>query len=343
MRTNVFAPTFDLCDSYGRVASELAAGLEQLGWQVNRIGEAAPAQVVTPCFGGFLLGYPTHHERFGALATASAGVRVALTMFEATALPEGWVGALNRCDAVVAPSRFVREVFIREGVSVPVHIVPLSVSAVYTKQPVLRAWDGSSPFRVLVIGDRGARKGWWEALLAFHQAFGDDPRYELILKTRKTALRVSNPNVRIIEGDYSDIEMRALYDSAHLMVFPGREGFGLPPREFAGTGGVAMALDWGGTADGIYQWGAAIPVAGMEPAFRDNAALVGTGEWAVPDVARMAKMMRAIADDYALYAHNAYINAQTFVKNTYIPRYFGLRCASIYKQVMEEHDACIVG
>src|SRR5690606_12701591 len=120
------------------------------------------------------------------------------------------------------------------------------------------------------------------AAQAFNKAFGDDMRYRLILKSRTDAVNVSisNPNIEIIAQDMSDEEMCQLYHRAHVMLFPTRgEGFGLPPREFAATGGLAMATNWGGTAENIDRWGIPIEHA-MEPAYNTTSKWAGTvGEW----------------------------------------------------------------
>jgi len=43
---NVGSPNFDPCDSYGRLANELADGLTQRGWRVNRLGWKPPKQPI---------------------------------------------------------------------------------------------------------------------------------------------------------------------------------------------------------------------------------------------------------------------------------------------------------
>lgn len=337
-RLNIFSPSFDPCDSYGRLANELATGIEAQGGSVNRIGGDAPDRPIRPVFGGLLLGYPTLYGAYGALA--STGPRVAVTMFESTILPPGWVENLNRCDAVVVPSSWCADVFRANGVRVPVHTVPLGVSDAFLQYRQRN--PQRQPFTFLAIADRGQRKGWLDVGLAFDQAFGQDPAYRLIFKSRRLPIRISNPNIEVIAADYSDAELAALYTRAHVMVFPARgEGFGLPPREFAGTGGLALATNWSGLADDIEHWGVPINRFSLTPAWSERNDWHGQlGVWAAVDVAELAQQMRIVAEHYAVYAERL-DNTAAFVRETYSWTRFANRVYDIWKEIADgrtQHD-----
>ena len=327
---NVCTPTFDRCDSYGRIANELSAWLSQAGHSANHFGVDAPQQVIQPVFGGILLGYPTLHKEFGALV--NMGVRVALTMFESTILPDDWVAALNKCDAVIVPADWLLAVFRANGVEVPIDVIPLGISEAFKRvhqRPQCR------PFTFLAFGDRGQRKGWSQAILTFNRVFGDDLDYKLIIKSRNLPFDLSNPNIEVIREDYDDQQLAELYGRCHVLLFPScGEGFGLPPREFAATGGVALATNWGGTADDIQQWGIALPYS-MTAAWADKAAWRGKlGQWAIVDQDDLARQMRHVADNYDSYLQFAR-QASEFVAERYRWSHFAERVFDIYQQSME--------
>jgi glycosyltransferase involved in cell wall biosynthesis len=311
---NLGSPNWAWADSYGRVARELDAGLRNLGFPVNTWGDGAPRNHVGIGAGGILLGYPTHHPKFGALL--NMGYRMALTMFESNQLPPEWKKHLNQCGDVVVPSRAMLGIFRRSGVKARLHHIPLGISDVY-KQIRRRRWDGSRPLTFLALADRGHRKGWWEAVQAFLGAFGEDERFRLILKARHFPLRVENPNIELITGDYTDEEMLNLYHRAHVMLFPTKgEGFGFPPREFVATGGIALATRWGGTADHLDDWGWGIPYE-PEIAWRGREDWHGKlGYWARADSVSLWEIMRDIADNFDGYASQA-LDKAAFVHDTY--------------------------
>lgn len=298
---------WDMADSYGLIACQLARHLSRLGVYVNaismgdRLVDGQPADVraiveqpIRADRGGLLLGYPTSYERYSPLAMV--GAKVAVTMFESTKLPPGWTPVLNQCDAVVVPSQFCADVFAGNGVTAPIHVVPLGIGEAY--QPVLR--EEREVFTFLAFLDRGRRKGGLCALQAFLKAFGDDPAVRLVLKGREgqVSLQAVNHNVDIVQADMTEEELYRLYLSADVLVNPNMgEGFGLIPREFAATGGLSLATDWSGTAEDIDYWGLPIPYTLVPADWKGALNLephAPLGMWAQPDESELALLMRAV-------------------------------------------------
>lgn len=298
---------FDYADSYGLIASRIATHLAGKGHHVNayallgaQVGNQEPAvRAITqapriPSFGGLFLGYPTGYHQHGA--PFAAGPRVAVTMFESTKLPADWIEPLNDMDAVIVPSEFCRTVFRDSGVNVPLHVVPLGIGETYQYRPRERG----KPLTFLAFFDRGERKGGFVALQAFLRAFGEDMNYRLILKHRnaKVPFTLTNPNIEVIHADMTEAELYDLYCRCDVLINPHKgEGFGLIPREFAASGGLALTTGWSGTADHISEWGCALPYA-LEPAhWRGNKTLEGQelGYWAALDPAEVAHHLKMVA------------------------------------------------
>ena len=321
-------------ESYGRIARELAAHLEKEGVHVNRIGGNTPQQTrpIRMALGGIALGYPTNVQADGELL--KVGPVVWLTMFESTRLPFLWTDILNSGQAVVVPSRWQVDTLRDSGVTVPVTVAPLGVSKSFTMQERTQG----RPYTFLTVADRGTRRGWDKAGFAFMRAFGDDPNYRLLLKARKDNPfpGVQNDNIHFIKADLTDIEMNALYGQADCMVWPGREGFGLPPREFAATGGTSIALNWGGTADDLPQWGLPIKVAGMVSAWKSHSKYEGVGQWADPDVDDLATTMLHVAANRDFYRERARQQA-AFVRLKYQWSTFSETVLEVWKEACIQH------
>lgn len=290
MIPNVFVQNWSPSTGYGRMANELADRAEFVaGGHVNRIGEGSPNTNVVPGLGGVLMGYPSFFGDFGALA--QIGVRMALTMFESTKLPDDWIAPLNALDAVVVPCSWCADVFRNSGVTTPIHVVPLGISPAF-RYDSRRVQD---KFRILAIGDKNSwiRKGTHRAMWAFMKAFGDSTDVELVIKSKDGPMfeSVLNPNIALVDADYDERQLNDFYHSFDLMVFPScGEGFGLPPREFAATGGLVIATDFSGTGADLPQWG--IPLGyKLASAWQGHDVNVGIGEWAEADVDQLASLM----------------------------------------------------
>jgi glycosyltransferase involved in cell wall biosynthesis len=319
---SIYTPgKWELTDSYGLIACQLGRRLARMGAHVNAMSlekcdpASQPSDIqelletpIRASLGGILLGYPNNHWKHGGMALA--GPRVAITMFESTKLPSGWVGSLNECTAVIVPSTFCEEVFLAEGVTAPITVIPLGIDDSY--HPVHRN-PAANPFTFLAFADRGRRKGAHDAIQAFLKAFGDDPCYRLLLKSRERVLEINilNDNIEMIQQDMNTDELYALYQSAHCMIFASKgEGFGLPPREFAASGGAVIATVWSGTAEHIEEWGIPLSYA-LGPAWVGHHEFekYGLGQWAEPDVDSLAVLMRYVASERQQVLDEAYARA----------------------------------
>jgi glycosyltransferase involved in cell wall biosynthesis len=320
---SLYAPDYDPYSGYGRMALELVHWISGTGVHVNPLGVPSEkiqystqseavrellSKPIMPALGGIKLGYPSLYEEYAALG--SEGPSMAVTMFESTRFPEGWATSLNQCQAVVVPSRWLEKAMRQNGVMRPqIHVIPLGISEVYVppasgQRKVRVPPTPENPYRFLTIGDRGRRKGWDVALKAFRHVFGDREDVQLVIKARKGSFPydIQHNNVRVIRDDLDERRMRDLYLYCDCMVFPSRgEGFGLPPREFAATGGPAICTEW--WADDVQQWGYRVEYS-MVRAWEQHEKHEGLGKWAEPDQAHLEKqMLHVFEQDPAIIAY----------------------------------------
>jgi len=323
MILNVCTPgALDPADSFGLIAIELGRHLQRLGNYVNlySLGPREVAfqdaeiaalirQPVRAGMGGIFGGYPTTHVQYPN-PLLQMGPRVAVTMFESSKIPEGWDRPLNACSAIVTPCRFCRDIFREAGVTVPIHVIPLGVNEIYRPAPRC----DSRPFTFLAFIDRGLRKGGIQAMDAFIAAFGDDTGYKLILKGRKSKINATilNPNIELIQEDYSETQMRDLFYRADAMIANTRgEGFGLLPRQAAACGCIALATNFAGTADDIDAWGVPLPCRRVRADWSHHGRLskMDLGEWAEVDTVDLVAMLRDVANRREEYQARAQAQA----------------------------------
>src|SRR5690606_20065018 len=184
------------------------------GYFVNTVGQQVPQKRFYPSSKTIFMGYPTNHQNYGPFF--KFGHKISSCMFESDEIPFQWVDPLNSCERVIVPCKWNKEVFEGSGVKVPIHVIPLGVSDAF--HYVER--QEKEVFRFITIGDRGHRKGFTDAIMAFVRAFGKRTDVELIVKSRSPLGELSNPNIKIITDDYTDEQMQRLYAKADCMLFP---------------------------------------------------------------------------------------------------------------------------
>lgn len=223
---------------------------------------------------------------------------VAFTMWEVSRITPEAVARLNRTLAVVVPCQWNADCFRECGVTVPIHVVPLGVSAAegYTPKP----WPGG-PFTFGMaarMAHGGIRKGLNEGMAAFVKAFphGEDVRLVVkVFEDCRPALRVpDDPRIVITTTPMLPPEMSAWYGTIHCLLVPSKgEGFGLHTLQAMACGRPVIAAKQTGTAEFFTDdcgWGLD---GSWEPAGEFYA---GQGDWFVPTEASMVSRMR---DAYA--------------------------------------------
>jgi glycosyltransferase involved in cell wall biosynthesis len=186
-------------------------------------------------------------------------VKIGFTMFETNKLPNGkgyrnegnsWAGItgdskdmINTLNELWTPSRHNRELFLKSGVTVPVHIMPLGVNPElffdFSKEREARR--ANRPFTFLILGTLTSRKNVGAVITAFMELFTGNDDVRLIVKSKSgTMASMEFPkgvNIQIIDRNSTITELQEYYMNADCFVFPSRgEGFGLPPLEAMATG-----------------------------------------------------------------------------------------------------------
>jgi hypothetical protein len=205
---------------------------------------------------GICYGFPN------AFTSLMNRVKIGFTMFETDTLPRTrvgneWAGETgqpevncNKMDTLFVPSSHNRELFRKEGVTVPIEVVPLGVDpAHYIKMDRPKR----DTFTFLMYGVLTIRKNPGAVLSAFLELFKDNPKVKMVFKTHSGtmgAIQMPYKNVEIIDEYSTPEKMMEYMREADCFVFPSRgEGFGLTPLEAMSTGLPAIVADNTGMSD----------------------------------------------------------------------------------------------
>ena len=172
-------------------------------------------------------------------ASDLAKYSVSFMFWESTIVPPHIVNDINSFDEFWTCSKWAKEVFIKNGVVIPIHVFDLGFdpSVFKIKNNFER---GDSPFTYLNVGSEHIRKNTQLLINAFLKLHDGDMNYRLILKINGAPFaRVSNdsgvgcydhPQIQVIDYPLEYEDMAALYHSADCFIYPTTgEGWGLSP------------------------------------------------------------------------------------------------------------------
>ena len=270
------------------------------------------------------------------LSMPGAGKLVVILPWEYGSIPRLWKTAIQQLvDEVWAPSTFVRDCYVRDGVpEAKVFVVPNGVN-IERFRPGIRPYDLSDrvrgdPFVFLFVGGALWRKGTDVLLDAYARAFSMQDDVVLVIKDfgvgkfygddgygariREMQGNAAGPSIVYLSAEPTDDEVASLYARSHCLVHPYRgEGYGLPIAEAMACGKPAIVTGFGAALDFVHaENGYLLPytVAKRDQKRVGELETVNFPYVAQPDTEALAQIMRRIVDCRAEVAAKGLIAAR---------------------------------
>jgi glycosyltransferase involved in cell wall biosynthesis len=101
----------------------------------------------------------------------NAELNIGYTVVETSKIPQKWISRCNEMDAIFTASSFCREILIRNGVSVPVFVIPHCHNPLISNDSKRFNVTNLRTFNFLFMADMTPRKGWRTLLDAFCEEF----------------------------------------------------------------------------------------------------------------------------------------------------------------------------
>lgn len=298
--------------------------------------KARPFQVAPV---GIVHGFPN------AFTSNISKFKVGYTMFETDKLPTGsdWAGMLEDaprlineiCDLLLVPCQHNKELFEKEGVTIPIEVAPNGVNPEqfhYIDRD--RSKDPDHKFTFFMYGTLTLRKNPGMVISAFASLFKDNPDVRLVLKTQSGTLGhveyTGMGDIQVVDELWSVEQLKQGLADADCFVFPTRgEGFGLPPLEAMATGLPTIIADNTGMSDYANpKYNMAVKTKAIVPAQRYPRKWGDCGNWYDPDYDELkaymkwvyenqeeAKAMGKRASDWVLSEWTYKKSAETIVKH----------------------------
>jgi len=176
--------------------------------------------------------------------------KIGYTPWESTGILPTWNSNLNNLiDEMWTTSPWCAEIFSKYT-NKPIFVYEHGIEDNWI--PIKRKINSSRPFRFLHVGEPAFRKDAQMVVDAFITLYGDNPNYELIMKSSrmnttivrdaKTGHSLGSPgafykNIKTIDSFLSVEQMNGLYDLCDVFVYPSwGEGFGFNPLQAMAKG-----------------------------------------------------------------------------------------------------------
>ncbi|MFA5394959.1 MAG: hypothetical protein WC346_02965 [Methanogenium sp.] len=257
---------------------------------------------------------------------------------ESDRLPSKWAEACNaNIDALIVPSFFIKDLFIRGGVTIPVYVAGEGADTTVfnnnLKPPLLDSSLGTD-FNFLTAGQWMPhtaitdRKGIGRLIRWFCEVFENDKKVGLIIKTMSTNVSSSDrwitekrlrslkghriyPMIHFIHGDMTDLEMSRLYTDPQVNAFvtcTSGEGFGRTLLEAVVSDLPILATGWSGHMDFLNPDLSTTFEFDLTPLTPENfcpGLLEPNMQWAIPKEGDVKRKLRRCVDSYSIAKERA--------------------------------------
>ena len=184
--------------------------------------------------------------------------------WEESGFPLGWIDDFNlSLQGMMVVSTHVQKIMVDHGLIIPMAVTWNGVDHWHRIESDSKFRLQARSFRFLHVSSCFPRKGADTMLRAYGRAFRASDDVTLVIKTfpnphneihhwldEARALDPDFPDVVILESDFTDTQLKALYEQCHALVAPSRaEGFGLPMAEAMLSGLAVITTGWGGQTD----------------------------------------------------------------------------------------------
>jgi len=264
------------------------------------------------------------------------GFNINWGIFESTVIPGPLLEAYKSC-RLWLPSEWARNIAQQNGIDInQTALVPEGVNAsVY--HPYFRP-KRTKPFRFLIIAKYEIRKSYDEILQAFSEEYGNNPDFELVIKSdhfknhsamadelREKIKNTGATNIDLRWGLHDIVQLSNLYRSADVFLFPTKgEGWGLPLIEAAACGLPIITTFYSGHTEFLQHIKSSCVFVPYQlepvncPVFKEvNKTPDGNwGKWAVTSVDSIKKAMRTAYENHASLQQQALKNSD-FIRNNY--------------------------
>jgi len=188
------------------------------------------------------------------------------------------------------------------------------------------------PFRFLFIGKSEIRKSITETLTAFADEFGNDDKFELVVKSdffrnptekynelNQIIKDLNCSNIKLVWGHQTLLQLSNLYRRSDVFVFPTKaEGWGLPLIEAAACGLPLITTFYSGHTEFLKDIMSSCVAVQYDlkeiscPEYQEfyPAPDGNFGKWAVPTIKDIRVSMRKAYDEYSILSTQAIKNSE---------------------------------
>lgn len=190
-----------------------------------------------------------YYNRGVLLKLTSPRPRTVFTMWESTRISSFLAKEFNEVNSIIVPSQWNKENFINDGVSTPIHVVPLGIdTSIYKYSP-----NKNNDVFIFGTGNNDYRKRLKDVIRCFCRAFHPkikDVRLKVKILPKDNVGTYLDNRIEILNKPLSQIDLASWYHGLDIFVSGAyAEGWGLMQHEAMACGRPIISPCYGGVKE----------------------------------------------------------------------------------------------